>query len=125
MKKVILSLTLDGPIPAVTKQDIAEQSAEKLKNLDFKYSVQPEKEAIDIHNELVSGVISAVNEEPISATLDTFGDIDKAMEKAHQKLDTINPNTARFDEQRNFSSKDTSSSKYSVYSLESDPLNEE
>ena len=30
MKKVILSLTLDGPIPAVTKQDIAEQSAEKL-----------------------------------------------------------------------------------------------
>ena len=79
MKKVILSLTLDGPIPAVTKQDIAEQSAEKLKNLDFKYSVQPEKEAIDIHNELVSGVISAVNEEPISATLETFGDIDKAI----------------------------------------------
>ena len=34
MKQVILSLTLDGPIPAVTKQDIAEQSAEKLKNLD-------------------------------------------------------------------------------------------
>ena len=82
MKKIILELTLDGPIPAVTKQDIAEQSAEKLKNLDFKYSVQPEKEAIDIHNELVSGAISAVNEEPISATLETFGDIDKAITEA-------------------------------------------
>ena len=82
MKKIILELTLDGPIPAVTKQDIAEQSAEKLKNLDFKYSVQPEKEAIDIHNELVSGVISAVNEEPISATLETVGDIDKAITEA-------------------------------------------
>ena len=115
MKKVILELTLDGPIPAVTKQDIAEQSAEKLKNLEFTYSVQPE----------IDTSINEVNKDPISATLDTFGDIDKAMEKAHQKLDGIDPNTARFDEQRNFSSKDTSSSKYSVYSLDSDPLNEE
>ena len=72
MKKVILSLTLDGPIPAVTKQDIAEQSAEKLKNLEFTYSVQPE----------IDTSINEVNEEPISATLETFGDIDKAITEA-------------------------------------------
>ena len=113
MKKVILSLTLDGPIPAVTKQDIAEQSAEKLKNLDFKYSVQPEKEAIDIHNELVSGVISAVNEEPISATLETFGDIDKAITEADKSKHLGRPSTEQGGNRLK-----------STYNIDRDPFNE-
>ena len=72
MKKVILTVILDGPIPAVTKQDIAEQCAEKLNNLEFIYSVMPE----------IDTSINEVNKEPISSELDTFGDIDDAIEDA-------------------------------------------
>jgi len=94
MRKVTLTFVLDGPIPAVTNQDIAEQCAEKLKNMEFIVSVEAEKEeAIDIHNELVSGVISAVNEEPISHTLETFGDIDNAITEADKRKHLGRPST--------------------------------
>ena len=122
MKKVILTITLDGPIPAVTKQDIAEQSAEKLKNLDFTYSVQPETEAIDIHNELVSGVISAVNEEPISATLETFGDIQDALD-IHNEL--VSGELAKSQTIGRSSTEQGGSRLNNAYNIDHDPLNEE
>ena len=112
MKKVILSLTGNNK-EIVIQFNKSKLSAEKLKNLDFKYSVQPEKEAIDIHNELVSGVISAVNEEPISATLETFGDIDKAITEADKSKHLGRPST----EQGGNRVK-------SSYNIDRDPFNE-
>jgi len=114
MKTVNLTITLDGPIPAVTKQDIAEQGAEKLKKLEFTYSVLSE----------TPNSFEEINQEPVSSDLDTFGDIDSAMKKAHELADkeAINYKTASFDEQRKLST--TSSSKYSVYNIDTDPHNE-
>ena len=110
-----ITLQFEGKeYPEPTREQIAEKACEYLNELKFSYS---EKRYSDKTEE--------INTEPVTSDLETFGDIDKAMEKAHQKLDGINPSTARFDEQRHFSSKDVSSSEYSVYSLENDPLNEE
>lgn len=116
MKKVILELTLDGPIPAVTKQDIAEQSAEKLKNLEFTYSVMPE----------IDTSINEVNEKPISATLDTFGDIDDVINKSIPQSHTDKIFTSRQTIGIGRASKEQGGNREAnLYNEDNDPLNEE
>ena len=83
MKKVHLTFILDGPIPAVTNQDIAEQCAEKLKNMEFIVSVEPE----------IDTSINEVNEEPISHTLETFKDIDDIITESDKSKHLGRPST--------------------------------
>ena len=103
MKKVILTITLDGPIPAVTNQDIAEQCAEKLKNMEFIVSVEPE----------IDTSINEVNEEPISHTLETFKDIDDVITESDKSKHLGRPST----EQGGNRVK-------SSYNIDRDPFNE-
>ena len=114
MKTVNLTITLDGPIPAVTKQDIAEQGAEKLKKLDFTYSVISETP-----NEIPYS-FEEINQEPVSSDLHTFGDIDSAMKKAHELADSFKQAThiGRPSEEQGGSRVKNS------YSKDRDPLNE-
>ncbi len=96
-----------------TRDQIRERLSEMLINDNFTYKQKSITQPLDIHNELVSGVISAVNEEPISATLETFGDIDKAITEADKSKHLGRPST----EQGGNRVK-------SSYNIDRDPFNE-
>lgn len=88
----------DCDYPEPTRETIRNKLREML-STNFAYSEKryPLLEPFDVHNDIVTGKYS---EEP------------------------VNPYTARFEEQRNIGSK-ASSSKYSAYALDVDPLNED
>ena len=111
--KVQITVSLDSQIPAVTKLDIAEQAADKLRELDFEYLILPERDKVEAE-------IHEINKEPISAQLETFGDIDEIEKRVNKmELEEVNPRKT-IHELRN-----ASSSNYGTYSADSDPLNEE
>ena len=75
--RVQIIVNLDGLIPAATKLDIAEQAADKLRDLDFGYSELPDINEVDEYMKL--------NKEPISSTLETFKDMDEAIGRASKE----------------------------------------
>ena len=97
-----------------TRDQIRERLSEMLINDTFTYKRKSITQPLDIHNELVSGVISAVNEEPISHTLETFKDIDDIVTESDKRKHLGRPST----EQGGNRIK-------SSYNTDRDPFNEE